>query len=115
MQTFSGSCHCGAVRFEVTSDLSEAGECNCSICTRVGWIMVSVKPSQFRQLSGGNAQTDYQFGKKTMHHLFCSTCGVHSFGRYGVGKDEKVIVNVRCLKDVDPSALKIGHVDGKSY
>jgi len=114
-KTYSGSCHCGNVRFEVTTDLASAGVCNCSICNRVGWAMTSVPPSQFELLAGGDAQTDYQFGKKTMHHLFCSTCGVHAFGRYEAGGSEKVIVNLRCLEGVDVDALEVRKFDGKSY
>ena len=115
MKTYSGSCHCKAIRFEVTSDLAEPGECNCSICGRLGQIMISVKPSQFRRLSGTGSETDYQFGKKTMHHLFCSTCGVHPFAIYEAGGETKVIVNARCLEGVDLSALKVRQYDGKSY
>lgn len=75
-KTYSGSCHCGKVRFEVTTEISRASACNCSICSRTGWLMASVPPAQFNLLAGADAQTDYQFGKKTMHHLFCSTCGI---------------------------------------
>lgn len=64
MKTYSGSCQCRSIRFEVTSDLAEPGECNCSICARLGLIMISSKPSQFRRLSGSGSETDYQFGKK---------------------------------------------------
>ena len=31
MQTHTGGCHCGRVRFEITTDLSRASECNCSM------------------------------------------------------------------------------------
>ena len=32
--TYSGGCHCGAVRFEATADLAKVISCNCSICTQ---------------------------------------------------------------------------------
>jgi hypothetical protein len=115
MRTYSGSCHCGEVRFEVTTDIERASMCNCSICSRAGWVMVSVPENQFVLLAGAEAQTDYQFGKKTMHHLFCAICGVRSFGRYVSGETVKVIVNARCLKGMDINALPIETFDGKSY
>ncbi len=31
-----GSCHCGAIRFEVEGTFEEALECNCSHCSRKG-------------------------------------------------------------------------------
>lgn len=113
-QTYSGSCHCGRVRFEVDAELTRASVCNCSICHRVGWTMISVEPAHFRQLAGGDAQTNYQFGPKSMHHLFCSTCGVHSFGRFESDGTEKVVVNVRCLDGVELDALEVQYFDGKS-
>jgi hypothetical protein len=114
-KTYSGSCHCGKVRFETTTDLSQAISCNCSICSRVGYLLSFVPEEQFKLLSGEDNLTDYQFGKRTIHHLFCSTCGVHPFGR-GNSKEGKSMyaVNVRCLEGVELDALNVTRVDGKS-
>ena len=120
-KTYEGSCHCKKVRFEVTASIDRASACNCSICSRVGWLMVSVPPSSFRLLPGEGgadaerAQTDYQFGAKSMHHLFCTTCGIHAFGRWTQGDQEKVIVNLRCLEGLDVEKLPVETFDGKSY
>jgi hypothetical protein len=114
-KTYTGSCHCGKVRFAVTAEITSAGACNCSICGRVGWLSASVPPSQFELLEGGDAQTDYQFGAHTMHHLFCTTCGVHAYGNYSAGGQDKVIVNLRCLDGLDVDALAVQTFDGKSY
>lgn len=116
MQTYTGSCHCGNVRYEVEMELKGAMSCNCSICSRRGWLIDFVPASQFRLLTDESALTDYQFNKKIIHHLFCSTCGVASFGR-GTGRDGSpmVAINVRCLEGVDVDALPIRKVDGKSW
>ena len=111
-----GSCHYGAVEFEVRDDLSRTASGNCSICRRAGWVLVFAKADNFRLLKGEGAQTDYQFGKKNAHHRFCSTCGVRAFGE-GKGKDGTVtyVVNVRCLDGVDAHTLTIkNQYDGKS-
>jgi hypothetical protein len=115
MKTYAGSCHCGKVRFEATTDLAKVTACNCSICGRAGWLLVFVPASQFTLLSGEEALTDYQFGKKHVHHPFCRECGVHAFSQgAGHGGEEMRAVNVRCLEGVDPGTLTVTHFDGRS-
>lgn len=114
-KTYAGSCHCGKVTYSVRIDLAKVMACNCSICSRTGSLMAFVPGADFQLLSGENEQTDYQFNTKNVHHLFCSTCGVRSFGRgTGKGGAEMCMINVRCLEGVDPKQLEITEVDGRS-
>jgi hypothetical protein len=114
-KTYNGSCHCGRVRFEVTTDLSRVISCNCSLCGRTGALLTFAPAEQFKLLAGEDATTDYQFNKHIIHHLFCSTCGIRSYARGQMpdGREMRAI-NVRCLEGVDPDALQITKVDGKS-
>ena len=114
-KTYAGGCHCGKVRYEVTTDLSEVVDCNCSICSKTGWLIGFVPAEQFKLQSGGDEVSDYQFGKKSIHHTFCPSCGIRSYAS-GTGPDGSAMLafNVRCLDDVDLSALKITTYDGKS-
>lgn len=114
-KTYSGSCHCGNVSFEVTAEIAKASACNCSICSRTGWLMAPVSTDQFKLLSGADSQSDYQFGRKTMHHHFCTTCGIRAFGKYAADGQEKIVVNLRCLDGLDVDSLEIQRFDGKSY
>ena len=115
VKTYSGSCHCGNVRYEASTDLKTVVQCNCSICSRAGYVLTFVPPEQFKLLQGEGELTDYQFNKKNVHHLFCSTCGVRSFGHgRGPGGKEMYAVNVRCLEGVDLGGLTITSFDGKS-
>ncbi len=115
MAIYTGGCHCGKVRFEVDADLSQTVVCNCSICEKTGSILTFVPGSKFKLVSGADALTDYQFNKKIIHHLFCSTCGIRSFARATQPDGgEGVAINVRCLDGVDLESLKPSHFDGKS-
>jgi hypothetical protein len=114
-KTYLGGCHCGYIRFEVTTDLALVANCNCSICSKRGALWTFVKAPQFKMRKGEDALTDYQFGKKKIHHLFCPTCGVGSYSR-GIAPngDDTVAINVRCLDDLDVTSLQPKPFDGKS-
>jgi hypothetical protein len=104
------------VRFQVQTDLSSVMSCNCSICSRAGYLLTFVQPEQFELLAGEGAQSDYQFNRKNVHHLFCKNCGVRSFG-HGTGPDGKAMyaINVRTLDGIDLDQLKVTKVDGKKF
>ena len=114
MKTFEGGCHCGRVRFRVSDDLSRASQCNCSICTKKGYLHVIVPPERFELLSGREDLSTYQFNTRTAKHHFCRHCGVAPF--YIPRSDpDKIDVNARCLDGVDPATLEITRFDGRNW
>jgi hypothetical protein len=113
-KTYTGGCHCGKVRYEVTTDLAKVITCNCSRCAKLGWLLNFVPAQQFRLLSGGNDLTEYRFNTGKIQHLFCRDCGIESFARgEGPGGAEMAAVNVRCLDDVDLDSLTLTPFNGR--
>jgi hypothetical protein len=114
MKVMQGGCHCGRVRFKVTATLDRVTYCNCSICSKKGFLHLIVPPEQFELLSGKDNLATYQFNTGTAKHTFCKTCGIHPF--YVPRSDpDKIDVNVCCLDDIDVSTLTIGTFDGKNW
>ena len=113
----SGGCHCGAVRWE--AELADAPvpalDCNCSVCSRTGFLHVMAPHSDFELITGRDALTSYRFGTGAAEHLFCKTCGVESFatGTAPTG-DRMVAINVRCLDGFEIDAVTPVKFDGKS-
>jgi len=95
----SGGCHCGTVRFEVNApDEIELIECNCSICTKSGFLHLIVPDSDFRLSRGKSALTKYTFNTGVAKHYFCSKCGTKPF-YVPRSHPEGWSVNFRCLDD----------------
>ena len=50
---YTGSCHCGAVRYQVAmAPPAKAFACNCSICSRNGWLLTFVDEAAFTLTAG---------------------------------------------------------------
>lgn len=114
MKTYTGGCHCGAVRYEAQIDLDRVISCNCSNCGKRGLLLKFIPESQFALISGEATLKDYRFNKKHISHMVCEGCGVESFGR-GAGLDgtQMVAINVRCLDEVDPESYPVDKFNGK--
>src|SRR5437667_9485088 len=96
VRTYTGGCHCGRVRYELTADLARVSECNCSICTRKAYLHLIVPRDRFRLFTGEAELATYRFGTMTARHLFCRYCGVASF-YVPRSHPDRIDVNVRCL------------------
>lgn len=117
LRTYTGSCHCGAVRFKADIDLAQPTyRCNCSICSRTRFWPAIVTPERFRLIDGADRMKTYRFNSMKNEHRFCETCGVRPFG-IGTTPDGTQIygVNIGCLEGVSPdelAAAPIIYIDG---
>jgi hypothetical protein len=109
LKTYTGGCHCGAVRFEVDVDISAGtGKCNCTFCTKARLWSVDAKPEVFRLLCDETSIVDYQLTNMVAHHTFCRTCGIRPFEWVDVPNmtgAKYYNINVACLDGVDVDEL----------
>jgi hypothetical protein len=113
--SYRGSCHCKRIAFEVEGQVSQVIECNCSICSKRGYLLWFVERGALK-LSGTESDlATYSFNTGRIRHCFCPTCGCAPFG---LGSDKtgapKAAINVRCLDGVDLAALPRVPFDGRS-
>ena len=112
---YKGSCHCGAVAYEVEGEIQGAIMCNCSICHRKGAPLWFVSRGQMKLSKGEDALESYTFNKHVIKHRFCGTCGIHT---HGEGADPKgnaiAAINLRCLEGVELEKLQVTPYDGRS-
>lgn len=111
---YQGSCHCKAVRFEIEAPrVIEADRCNCSICSKTGFLHLILPLSKFILLSGEDMLTSYRFNTGVAQHTFCSQCGIKPF-YIPRSNPDGIDINVNCL-DTRPEAINITEFDGKNW
>lgn len=110
---YHGSCHCQAVRYEATFDVSAgSNRCNCSICTKARAWFLFVKDADFKLLDGDESLSTYEWippGQAAvgLTYRFCSRCGIRVFAS---GELEALggrfhAIHVPTLDDVNPDEL----------
>lgn len=114
MATYKGSCHCGRIAFSVEGAIDRVIDCNCSHCSRKGYLLWFQPRQNLTLTSSILDATTYTFNTHTIKHYFCPMCGCAPFG-FGSAKGlEMAAINVRCLEGIEPSTLNIVQVDGRS-
>ncbi|KAK9424629.1 putative Glutathione-dependent formaldehyde-activating enzyme [Seiridium unicorne] len=85
-QTYECGCHCGYIKFSMTLSPPLTGQpegenykilqCNCSACTRFGYLLVYPKATEVSWHNDGRARcANYQFNTKQKDQMFCPKCG----------------------------------------
>lgn len=116
LKTFHGSCHCGAVEFEVQARVDEEiRECTCSMCERTGFIHLIVPNSRFKITKGEENLTHYKFNTGVADHTFCKICGVKAF-YVPRSNPDGMSVNVRCIDGYPDLPFKtVAPFNGKNW
>ena len=111
---YDGSCHCGAVSFQVQAPADlKAERCNCSICIKSGFLHLIVPLRDFTLLQGKESLTTYSFNTGIAKHTFCSICGIKPF-YIPRSNPDGIDVNINCL-DLRPQSVTITEFDGENW
>lgn len=112
---YKGSCHCGGVAFDVDGEVQQVVECNCSHCSRKGYLLWFLPRDKLRLTTSENNLASYTFNKHVIKHHFCPKCGCAPFGFWvGPTGEPTAAVNVRCIEDIDLATIKRVPFDGRS-
>lgn len=116
VKNITGQCHCGAVRFhfDLPSGEVELLDCNCSMCSRTGFLHLIVPHTDFELVTPRANITSYRFGTKAAEHLFCATCGVKSFYQPR-SHPQAWSVNFHCLDEGHGLTAAIVPFDGRNW
>jgi len=110
-----GGCHCGAIKYEVmVSRRLLVHECNCSICSKSGFLHLIVPAKDFHLLCGQEKLSEYGFNTGIAKHLFCSQCGIKSFYVPRSHPDD-FSVNVNCLDLPGEVEITVEEFDGLNW
>lgn len=111
---YTGSCHCGTIRFEVQAPREIlCYDCNCSICSKSGYLHLIVPASRFKLIHGRENITAYTWNTGVAKHTFCRTCGIKPF-YIPRSNPDGYDVNVRCLEP-PPEKIIIEPFDGRNW
>jgi hypothetical protein len=113
--THRGGCHCGRVRFSAQAPAwIDVIECDCSMCTKSGYLHLIVPADRFTLERGADALTEYRFNTRVARHRFCSTCGIKSF-YVPRSHPDAYSINARCLDEGTVIGMTVRPFDGRNW
>lgn len=110
----TGTCHCGAVRFEISENPGRLVDCNCSICRRIGALWGHVPVTAVKLTCEPDATIAYVHGDRTLAFHTCRTCGCTTHWESLAPNEEDAVmaVNFRMCPDPDIARFEIRKFDG---
>jgi len=107
------SCHCGAVRMEISEAPATVTDCNCSICRRLGTLWAYYRPEQVTR--SGGATDIYMWGDRDIEFHRCRVCGcITHWEAADKAKADRMGVNARLMEIESFDGIAIRKFDGAS-
>ena len=110
------SCHCGAVKLEVPAAPEEVASCNCSICSKLGWLGAYYNPADVRLTTPRESLDTYIWGDKSIQICRCKTCGCTTHWE-SISPDftDRMGINARIMTGIELDSIPVKFVDGASF
>jgi hypothetical protein len=117
--TVALSCHCGRVRFQVPAAPTEIGQCNCSICSKLGWRLGYYVAEDVTRLSPEAHEDSYRradIDPICLEVRRCRVCGVATHWQpVPLKPGAKWGVNAALMEGVDLASIPVRRIDGASW
>ena len=114
---YKARCHCGRVRFSFRSpEITAGARCHCSLCLRRGAVLSSryIPAADFTPHDDPRDLGNYLWNETVLNNYFCKACGIFVYIGDGENAKDGYRVNLGCVEGIDPLALEISIIDGKS-
>ncbi len=113
MKTIKGSCHCGAVEFELMDAPEWLTGCNCSICRRYAGLWAHSDSTKVRLKIEEGATLRYVWGDRMIAFHTCKTCGCTShWSSLEPGEPQRLALNCRLAEPAAIEGIRVRHFDG---
>jgi len=107
------SCHCGAVRLEVSRAPRTLLDCNCSICRRIGGLWAYYRSQSVRLRYRKRDVETYSWGERSIRYVRCRRCGcVMHHERTRNPRGSTLGVNVRNFDPLAIAKARVRRFDG---
>lgn len=106
-----GSCHCGAITFQINGIPEFLTECNCSICRRYAGLWAYSEKVPLTVDAPEESTVAYSWGDKEIAFHSCNTCGCTT--HYTSLVNDRVAVNCRMCDPAEIASIRVRHFDGE--
>ena len=111
----NASCHCGAVKLEISIAPRSLTSCNCSICHRTGALWAYYTRQQVRVNCPTDALSAYLWGDRCIEFYHCKVCGCRThYESIDKDPDSRIAINARMLEPGEIADIPVRHFDGAS-
>jgi len=104
------SCHCGAVRLEISRAPEEVTDCNCTLCRSYGVLWAYYSPKDVN-VTGGATDIYLRGERKTEFHR-CKHCGCVTHWTAVDKTRDRMGVNARLMAPEVLARVRVRHLDG---